>query len=239
MTDPNYTHVVFILDKSGSMASTRDDVIGGFNSLMADQRKVDGKLTVTMCQFDTSYSLCFNMVGSKEVQDLNHDTYRPGGGTALLDAVGRTINEVGDKLRALPGALRPGKVLVVVMTDGQENSSREFTRGQIREMITRQENEYKWNFIYVGANVDGFAEASAIGIRTSNALNYTGDSRGTRRGYEVLSRGLKSARLVGAANASLDLYAASSHVDDVPDNIDVQVSDSSKGGEKKDSTERV
>lgn len=224
MTDSNYTHVVFILDKSGSMGGTRDDVIGGFNRLMDDQRKVDGKLTVSMCQFDTEYTLCFNMKGADEVPNLNVDTYRPGGGTALLDAVGRTINEAGNELRSLPDALRPGKVLVVIMTDGQENSSCEFNRRQVMELVKRQEDEYKWNFIYVGANVDGFAEAGAIGIRSSNALNYTADSVGTRKGYEVLSRGLISARQDSvAANASLDLYGASSHVDDVPEDVDVKV----------------
>lgn len=224
MTDTNYTHVVFILDKSGSMGGTRDDVIGGFNSLMDDQRKAKGKLTVSMCQFDTEYTLCFNMKGADEVPNLDVDSYRPSGGTALLDAVGRTINEVGNTLRSLPDALRPGKVLVVIMTDGQENSSREFTRRQVMDLVKRQENEYKWNFIYVGANVDGFAEAGALGIRAANALNYTADSVGTRRGYEVLSKGILGARDVSvAANASLDLYATSSHVDDVPEDLDVKV----------------
>ena len=228
MTDPNYTHVVFILDKSGSMAGTQDDVIGGFNSLMADQRKAEGKLTVSMCQFDTNYNLCFNMVGAAEVTDLNSDTYRPGGNTALLDAVGRTVNEVGDKLRSLPEALRPGKVLVVIMTDGQENSSREFSRAQVSSLVKRQEEEFKWNFIYVGANVDGFAEANQLGIRSVNALNYTSDSAGTLRGYGVVSKGLLHARSVTvASNASMDLYAASSHVDDVPEEVDVKVDSSS------------
>lgn len=228
MTDSSYTHVVFILDKSGSMAGTQDDVIGGFNSLMSDQRKAEGKLTVSMCQFDTSYNLCFNMVGADEVTDLNSDTYRPGGNTALLDAVGRTINDVGEKLRDLPDALRPGKVLVVIMTDGQENSSREFTRRQVMELVKRQENEYKWNFIYVGANVDSFGEAGSLGLRAANVLSYTADSEGTVKGYEVLSRGILGARDVSvAANASLDLYAASSHVDDVPEDLDVKVDPSS------------
>lgn len=224
MTDPNYTHVVFILDKSGSMAGTRDDVIGGFNTLMADQRKADGKLTVTMCQFDTGYNLCFNMEDATKVSDLNAETYAPSGGTSLLDAVGRTISEVGNSLHALPEALRPGKVLVVVMTDGRENSSCEFNRRQIMDMVKRQEDDYKWNFIYVGANVDSFAEAGSIGFRAANVLNYTPDSAGTVKGYKAVSNGLLRARHISVpVNAKLDLYAASSHVDDVPEEVDVKV----------------
>ena len=221
MTDPNYTHVSFILDESGSMGSVRDDVIGGFNTMMAEQRAAEGKLTVSLCKFgthlDNNYQKVYSCVVAAEVPDLSQATFAPSGGTPLLDAVGRHINELGNVLRSMPEQQRPSKVIVVIMTDGQENQSREFTsKAQIAEMIKRQEDEFSWTFVYMGANVDAFGESSAFGVSAKNAVAYTSSKRGTSVAYAAASRGLLRARGLssGASLNAQGFYGASNSAED-------------------------
>lgn len=236
MTNPNYTHVSFLIDESGSMGSVRDDVIGGFNTLMAEQRKAEGKLTVSVCKFGThlknNYELVWDRVVDAEVPDLSADTFAPNGSTPLLDAVGKHINDLGNTLRELPEDERPSTVILVIMTDGRENSSREYSRSQISEMVKRQETEYQWTFVYTGANVDAFAESSSIGISSKNAVGYKSTSAGTRRGYEVLSKNLLRARTIGSAALNKEgFYGDATSVDEVLSDSDPDTS--------VDSTERI
>ncbi len=222
MTDANYTHITVLLDESGSMGSLAEDTRGGFNSFLEEQQAIDGKATMTVCKFSSShgrypgYQILCSMLDISSVEPLTSISYRPGGGTALLDAMGKCITDLKNDLQRLPEDKRPGKVLFLVITDGEENSSREWSKAKIAEMIKHQEEVYKWNFLYLGANVDAFAESSAIGIRSSNAIGYTASSKGIGAAYNVVSRGLGAVRGLDAQDASYDFFC-SAHVDDLKD----------------------
>jgi hypothetical protein len=163
------TDITLVVDRSGSMSSVRDDAEGGVNSFIAEQAKEPGEALLTLVQFDTEYEFLHRGVPIHEVPDYN---LQPRGMTALLDAVGRAINETGERLAAMHEQDRPGLVIFVVMTDGHENSSKEFTKAHIKEMIERQQRDYNWHFTFLGANQDAFAEAGAMGIRAAGAANY-------------------------------------------------------------------
>lgn len=159
------TEIVVVMDKSGSMDMRRADAIGGFNSFLADQQKEPGEANLTLVFFDTTYTIPVKGVPIKEVVPLNEDTYRPGGNTALNDALARAIIETGARLAAMPEEERPGKVICVIITDGEENSSVEHTKRQVKEMVEHQESKYDWAFIYLGVGVDAFSEARQIGMQ--------------------------------------------------------------------------
>lgn len=196
------THLAFIIDASGSMQPLRDDTIGGFNRILGEQRKASGKSDVTLVTFNTGTREVFTAVDAKHVKDLSHESYAPDGGTALLDAIGMTIDRLGALFAKTPEAKRPGKVCIVIITDGEENSSREYKLAQIRTMVERQREKYNWEFVYVGANVDAFSEAGSMGINTSNAYNYTSSSVGTQAVYGAMSSSLRS--YSGGSSAQVD-----------------------------------
>ncbi len=150
MVDKNLTEIVAILDRSGSMQNLRTDTIGGFNSFIAEQKKAEGKAVLTLVQFDDLYQIDYEGKDINDVADLDETTYVPRGSTALLDAVGRTINAVGSRLAKLPEDQRPGQVIFLVITDGQENTSREFQAEKVKEMVKHQTDTYQWSFIFMG-----------------------------------------------------------------------------------------
>jgi len=157
------------------MESIRDDAEGGVNAFIKQQAGEPGEAVLTLVQFDTEYEFIHKGV---PVQDAGEYKLTPRGMTALLDAVGQAINETGQRLSNTPEAERPGLVIFVVMTDGHENSSKEFNRSQIKKMIERQQNEYNWHFTFLGANQDAFAEAASMGIDASGAANYAAAKAG-------------------------------------------------------------
>src|SRR5262249_19977698 len=163
------TDLTVVLDRSGSMHTCRSDAEGGLNSFIAKQKELPGECTFTLVQFDTAYEFVHKAI---PIRTVPHCILEPRGNTALLDAVGRAIVETGERLRALPEHERPGLVVFVILTDGQENSSSEYTKARVREMIEHQQNAYKWQFIYLGANQDAFAEAGGIGIRVAGTAPY-------------------------------------------------------------------
>jgi hypothetical protein len=163
------TDLTVVLDRSGSMHACRSDAEGGLNSFIAKQKELPGECTFTLVQFDTVYEFVHKAI---PLGTVPHCSLEPRGNTALLDAVGRAIVETGERLRAMPENDRPALVVFVIVTDGQENSSREYTKARIKEMIEHQQNVYKWQFIYLGANQDAFAEAGDIGIRLAGAAHY-------------------------------------------------------------------
>lgn len=171
----DYTDITVVLDRSGSMVSIREDMEGGFAEFLKEQKLQPGKCTLTLNQFDTVFE---NVYTGKDIRDVNSLTIAPRGGTALIDAIGRTINETGKRLEAMPEAERPFKVVVVIVTDGEENSSREFKSEDIKAMVALQESVYKWNFIYLGANQDAFSVAGNIGVSMGKAMNFTNDCAG-------------------------------------------------------------
>jgi hypothetical protein len=151
------------------MASCRDDAEGGLNTFIEEQKKHPGETLFTLVQFDTEYEFLHK---GKPIREVGPCELVPRGMTALLDAVGRAIAETGERLAAMPEPDRPGLVVFVIVTDGEENSSKEYTKPQIKEMIERQQNDYKWKFSFLGANQDAFAEAGDIGIALDAVANY-------------------------------------------------------------------
>lgn len=191
----DYAEITFVLDRSGSMESTKADAEGGFNQFIEDQRKVPGECRVTLAQFDTEHEIVY---ADRLIAEVPKLTLLPRGGTALLDAIGRTIIAIGDRLSKMDETKRPGKVFFVIVTDGGENSSREFTPAKIAEMIKHQRETYNWQFIFLGANQDAITIARNLNISNqagSNVLHFAANSRGTSRSYDAVSRGVSGARM--------------------------------------------
>jgi uncharacterized protein YegL len=192
------TEVVAILDRSGSMANLANDTIGGFNRFIEDQKKVPGEAVLTTVLFDDRHEFLHDGANIQDVKPITGQDYFARGMTALLDAVGRTINRVGEKLSKMNEADRPSKVIVLIITDGAENSSREFTHQQIREMIERQQNTYKWEFLFFGANIDSFAAAASIGIPQTRAVNHSANKAGVSSMLDAMSLATSAYRGSGA-----------------------------------------
>ena len=190
------TEIIFVIDASGSMAHLVGDTIGGFNGFIESQKTLDGKATLTTVLFDSSWSILHNGVDLKEVKPMTTKDYVPGGMTAMLDAIGETINRVQDRHDEL-GDEKPEEVLFVITTDGEENSSHKFTKSQIEKMIKHQTNGHGWKFMFLGANMDAVKEASNIGITSNYATNYTYNSRGVSDVYTTLSKSVCSLRTDG------------------------------------------
>lgn len=189
MTDQNYTHITFLLDRSGSMDEIRDDAIGGFNSLLKDQQGESGRCTFTLVQFDAQdpAEIVHDTVPIQEVPELTAKTFRPRGATPLLDAMGHLITHTGERLAALPESERPGRVIFAVLTDGLENASRLHTRRQVFDMVKHQRDVYQWQFMFLGADQDAIAEARELGISDELALSIGKTPRGTRRAFAMSS----------------------------------------------------
>ena len=186
MTDSSYVHIIFIVDRSGSMQVIRDDTQGGIRSAVSEWVKgANGdKRTVSFHQFDTIHDTVYHFAPLEKAQDY---TLVPRGGTALLDACGKAITGEGTALKHMPEDERPGQVVVIIATDGQENSSREYSRAEIREMIGHQQDRYGWKFTYLGANQDAFAEAASIGITRDSTLAYWSTPGSAAATYDVLT----------------------------------------------------
>ena len=184
----NKTDITIILDRSGSMNSVKDDTIGGFNSFLGEQQKVEGEAVLSLVQFDDQYEVVYVDKDINSAAKLTDETFQPRGMTALFDAVGRTINAVGQRLANLSEDERPDKVLFVIMTDGFENASQEFKAAKISEMITHQRNVYKWEFMFIGANQDAVLSAQEIGIPAFAALTYAANEVGTRAAYSMMAK---------------------------------------------------
>jgi len=198
MIKENFASINVIIDRSGSMGNLATDTIGGFNTFVAEQKLTPGEAAFTLCTFSTDYSLVHDFVKLGSVPDLDAKSYRPSGGTALLDALGTTINSVGQKLAAMPEDERPSSVLFLIITDGQENSSHTFTKAQVKAMIEHQRETYKWEFVFMGANIDAISEGTSLGISASNSMNYSATKGGTRDLYRSVSSNTSSYRSSGS-----------------------------------------
>lgn len=185
MTDPARTLIAVLLDRSGSMESIKSDSEGGFNALMADQRNEPGEARVTLAQFDTEYEVVY---ANRPIADVGRLELQPRGMTALLDSVGRLVTDVGAELAALPEPERPGKVIVVVVTDGLENSSREWSVDAVKKVIKRQQDEYSWEFIFLGANMDAVEVGRQMGFAADRSMTYAASSAGVASSYSAKSK---------------------------------------------------
>lgn len=193
----NYTHIVFLIDRSGSMSFIKQDMEGGIKEFLEKQKELPGECTVTAAQFNVKYDILHKLKPIQEVQDI---LISPIGGTALIDSMVRLIKEVGVELNELPEDQRPEKVLFITITDGEENSSREFTNQQLKEIVTEQEIKYNWQFTYLGANQDSFGVSREFGLANIKAMNYTADSAGIKSVFNKLSDA--STRFRGAGGQS-------------------------------------
>ncbi len=185
--DKNATELVFILDKSGSMAGLEGDTIGGFNAMLRKQRALPGACRITTVLFDHRCQLLHDRVDIQGVGPMTAEEYQVGGSTALLDAMGHTIQKLIHVQRGTAPAFRAGRVMFVIITDGEENASREFSAPQVREMVRRQREEFGWEFVFLGANIDAVETAGRFGIAPDRAADYVPDPAGTALNFRVMS----------------------------------------------------
>lgn len=200
----NLTEMVFILDRSGSMNHLVNDTIGGFNSMIEEQKKQDGEAYVTTVLFDGQYEILHDHVDINDIQPITEKEYYARGMTALLDALGRTINSIGERLNNTPEDERPEKVIFVVTTDGMENASQEFTKSGVKKMIEHQQEKYSWTFMFLGANMDAVGEATSLGMSAQFARTYTASDIGTQSLYSAVSKTLSCARSIDSTMACTD-----------------------------------
>ena len=194
----NLTELVFILDRSGSMAGLEADTIGGFNAMLEKQKQEPGEAVVSTVLFDNETQVIHDRVFLEKVPALTQKEYYVRGCTALLDAVGGAIHHIGNVHKYAREEDRPEKTLFVITTDGMENASRRYTYDKVKTMIQRQQEQYGWEFLFLGANIDAAREAARFGIRADRAANYHADHVGTGVIYEAVSEAVCQLRSCAA-----------------------------------------
>jgi hypothetical protein len=212
----HYTEIAFVLDRSGSMESCKEAAIEGFNRFLLEQQKVEGLAKLSLVLFDDEYLVPFRSLPVQEVVPLNGDTFVPRNTTALLDAIGQTIDELGQSLSQLPEKDRPAQVIIAILTDGLENASRRYSWNDIGDRIRLQSETYKWTFLFLGANQDAIATAAQLSISAANAASYVADAAGSRASHLAFSRRASALRRksMGCATATdvTDLAAPLSQI---------------------------
>lgn len=199
------TELVFILDRSGSMAGLESDTIGGFNAMLEKQKKQEGKCWVSTVLFDNESTVLHDRLPLDQVRSMTDEDYRAGGCTALLDAVGGAIRHVANIHKYARPEDVPEHTLFVITTDGMENASRSFTAEKVKQMIEREKSEYGWEFIFLGANIDAVQTAARMGIGADRSANYINDGCGVGKNFDALSDVVHSFRARGCVpNAALN-----------------------------------
>ncbi|MCL1913372.1 MAG: VWA domain-containing protein [Eubacteriaceae bacterium] len=198
----NSTELVFILDKSGSMAGLEKDTIGGYNSVLTKQKEVDGECRITTVLFDDKYELLHDRIDIAAVKLISGKEYYVGGSTALLDAIGMTINKISKIQQITADGHKASKVLFVIITDGEENSSKEYSPDKIKAMVEEHREKHGWEFLFLGANIDAIKTAGRFGIAADRAQNYNADSTGSQVVYASLAKATAEFR-EAPANAPL------------------------------------
>ncbi len=192
------TEMVFILDRSGSMAGLEADTIGGYNSMLAKQKVLEGEALVSTVLFDHESTVICDRRPLTEVPEMTEEEYYVRGCTALLDAVGGAIHHIGNVHKYARDEDRPEKTVFVITTDGMENASKTYTYGRVQEMIKRQTEKYGWEFLFLCANIDAKAEARKMGIRERRAVKYQNDKKGTALNYKVVGEAIAELRCCSA-----------------------------------------
>ena len=195
------TEVVFILDRSGSMAGLEKDTIGGFNAMLEKQRRGEGQALISTVLFSNESAVIHDRVDAREVPPLTDREYFVCGCTALLDAVGGAIRHIGNVHKYAREEDRPERTLFVITTDGMENASRHYDLRRVRAMIERQKARYGWEFLFLGANIDAVDTAARLGIDADRAANFHCDARGTQLNYEAVSDAVSAMRCAAPLRA--------------------------------------
>lgn len=201
--------IMILVDGSGSMSAIKQGVIEGINGFVTEQKGLPGHALFSMAQFDSGYSnelrynTLYDFVDIDKAQPLTDYSYIPGGGTPLLDATAKAVRDLGSKLASIPEASRPSKVILVIVTDGQENTSQDTKKEQVQAMLKHQQDVYNWQVVYLGANQDSFAEAGQMGIMRSATANYAYTSQGLNHAVMSTSASVGSYR--GGHSLSVDL----------------------------------
>ena len=222
-----YTHISAIIDRSGSMADIKTDTEGGYNTFLKDQKELPGEATISLTTFDDRIELEYGMIAIKDAPTF---TLQPRGMTAMLDAIGVTIKNLGAKLAAMDEADRPEKVLVVILTDGQENSSKEYTYQTIKAMITEQTEVYSWEFLFLGANQDAVLAGSQIGISAGKSMSYAANGLSVGNTFTTISKSSSAYRMSARGIAAPD-FTDQDRVDSMildPSAVDVPAAPKSK-----------
>lgn len=208
MPKENYTHVAIVLDRSGSMNNIASDMVGGLKTLIEEQKQLDGEATLTYATFDDEYELVHDFIN---LNDVNEISLNPRGLTALLDAMGRTISNVKEKISKMKKDEKPSKVLFVFITDGMENASGEYTRDAVFKLINELKSDGKpredqdeplWDFVFMGANQDAISEGGSMGFSKGSSFTYAATSDGVKNSFSSLSRNMSNYRSAMSSNAS-------------------------------------
>ena len=190
----NLTEMVFILDKSGSMAGLEADTIGGFNSMIERQKKAEGEAYVSTVLFSNTSRVIHDRVDLRKIEPLTEREYFVGGGTALIDAIGCAIHHIGNVHKYIRDEDVPEHTIFVITTDGLENASHCYTSDQVKEMVNRQKEKYGWEFLFLGANIDAVETAARFGIAEERAANFHNDAQGIRLNYGTLGNAMAKMR---------------------------------------------
>lgn len=203
MMGKGLTELVFILDRSGSMSGLEADTIGGFNSLIAKQKKEEGTALISTVLFDDHAEVLYDRISLDRIEPMNDRQYYVRGCTALLDALGGAIHHIGNVHKYAREEDRPEKTIFIITTDGMENSSHRYTYDKVKKMVERQRDRYGWEFLFLGANIDAIEVAGRFGVQANRAVNYECDSEGTQLNYEVLSKAVSRVRTCAAPTAAM------------------------------------
>ncbi len=190
----NLTEIVFILDRSGSMAGLEEDTIGGFNAMLEKQRSESGEAILSAVLFDHESEVVYDRVDLRKIEPMTDRQYYVRGSTALLDAIGGAVRHIANVHKYAREEDRPGRTVFIVTTDGMENSSREYSYAQVRRMVKREQEENGWEFLFLGANMDAISAAGSFGIRADRAVRFACDGAGTSLNYEVVSKTVSKLR---------------------------------------------
>ncbi len=188
------TEMIFIMDRSGSMKNLVADTIGGYNSMIERQKTEDGPATVTTVLFDHQYEVPIDNADIKSVPPLTEKEYYARGTTALLDAIGMTIQHIAARQATEENTNTPRKTVIVIITDGMENASREYSLATVKDMVERQKRDFGWEFVFMGANIDAISVAGGMGIDASHAANYHADGLGTTMNFAAVGTMFTSVR---------------------------------------------
>ena len=225
-----YTEIVYILDRSGSMGGLEADTIGGFNSMMEKQKKTGEKAVVSTVLFDDECEVLHDRISIDRVEKMTDEDYYVRGCTALLDAVGGAIHHIGNVHKYARPEDRPEKTIFVITTDGMENASSHYSYDKVQKMVKRQQKKYVWEFIFIGANIDAYAEAQRFGIRKDRAVNYVCDDIGTANVYAGVSKAVCSVMIANNIEEMEECLSDSGWDEEI--NADYQKRGAKKGARK-------